>query len=197
MTPSKPRVNLYVLTGNSAGEEAVVVDELSIGRLAECDLTLHDQGVSRRHARLVRQGDELFLEDLGSANGTKLKGQRVQKVRLEDGAVFALGPIELRVRIEAPAPSVAAAPLVEPRVAPARVAAKEGPSLDSAVVTPLSGKDDPHRLPSGVLRYSQPKRGGFYADDLAQRGPLQRVGFFLLVLGIGAGLAYLAFKLAS
>ena len=210
-------MNLYVLTGKSAGEECVVHDELSIGRLPECGLTLHDQGVSRKHARLVRESAELYLEDLGSANGTKLRGQRVQKVRLDDGAVFAVGPVELRVRIELPAPSlgsaaaaaspvadgpvvdgpVADAPVVEARAPSPSSPSSQKPAVAPDVVAPISAKDDPHRLPSGVLRYSQPKRGGLHADDLSQRGPLQRYALLLVVLAVGALLAYMAFQVAS
>ncbi len=46
-----------------------------IGRDKTCDIFLRDFLASRRHAQIVRVGGELFLEDLQSANGTKLNGQ--------------------------------------------------------------------------------------------------------------------------
>ena len=60
--------------------------ELIIGRSPECDIILPDRQVSRRHARIFRQGDHYFVEDLGSKNGTWVNGQPVREpVRLEDG----------------------------------------------------------------------------------------------------------------
>ncbi len=63
-------MNLYVPTGNSAAEEAAAPDALRVGQLPDCNLTLHDQAVSSKHARLLRQGDGLFLENPGSANSS-------------------------------------------------------------------------------------------------------------------------------
>ncbi len=67
--------------------ELTMHKEINIGRLdatsatfPEIDLT-EDQGlakgVSRRHAKITRKGDSLFLEDLGSLNGTFLNGRRL------------------------------------------------------------------------------------------------------------------------
>jgi pSer/pThr/pTyr-binding forkhead associated (FHA) protein len=46
---------------------------------------LSDVGVSRRHAEVRREGDEVFLVDLGSTNGTMLNGRPVERVRLTPG----------------------------------------------------------------------------------------------------------------
>ncbi len=60
--------------------------EMLIGRSPECDIILPDRQVSRRHARVFRQGEEYFVEDLGSKNGTWVNGQPVHgAVRLQDG----------------------------------------------------------------------------------------------------------------
>lgn len=48
-------------------------------------------GVSGKHARLEVVDDELWLEDLGSSNGTQVAGRAIQRERLEHGAVFELG----------------------------------------------------------------------------------------------------------
>jgi len=45
-------------------------DCLTIGRAEECDLVIDDQFASRRHAKVERHGDEYFLSDQGSRNGT-------------------------------------------------------------------------------------------------------------------------------
>ena len=66
--------------------------ELKLGRHATSDILLEDDGVSRRHARIVREGDRYVLEDLGSANGTFLRGQKIERAALSDGDTFQLGP---------------------------------------------------------------------------------------------------------
>src|SRR5688500_15746376 len=51
--------------------------ELYVGRGADVGLSLAGDGVSRRHAVLRSHGTEFTLEDLGSSNGTVLRGQRL------------------------------------------------------------------------------------------------------------------------
>jgi MoxR-like ATPase len=48
--------------------------ETTIGRSAECNLTLDRQGVSRQHVKIVRAGELVTAEDMGSRNGTFLNG---------------------------------------------------------------------------------------------------------------------------
>lgn len=82
-----------------------------IGRKDESTSTLPDvdlapaggqsAGVSRRHARLVRQGASVFVEDLNSMNGTYLRGQRLpanspQRVERDDELQF--GKVVLRIQ---------------------------------------------------------------------------------------------------
>ncbi len=71
-------------------------DPLTIGRLSECDVTLDDDSVSRRHAEVRREDSEIVVVDLGSTNGTKVNGERVRERRLEDGDLITVGGINLR-----------------------------------------------------------------------------------------------------
>ena len=54
-------------------------DSVVLGRAHECDLILPDVLLSRRHAEIVRGQDGWVLRDLGSLNGTRLNGLRVQR----------------------------------------------------------------------------------------------------------------------
>ncbi len=56
-----------------------------IGRHADNHLVLHDNRTSRRHARIVREGDAYVVEDAGSRHGVFVNGRRVEKHRLEGG----------------------------------------------------------------------------------------------------------------
>ena len=63
-------------------------DEVLVGRSAECDVTLADDPfVSTKHARFFRCGDNWFVEDLGSTNGTLVNAVRIgaaQMLRVDD-----------------------------------------------------------------------------------------------------------------
>ena len=60
------------------GEIYPLGDEITVGRGGGCGIVLtDDQFVSTVHARVFRRGDDVFVEDLGSRNGTFVNGERV------------------------------------------------------------------------------------------------------------------------
>lgn len=60
------------------GESYPLGDELTVGRGGGCGIVLTaDQFVSTVHARVFRRGDDVFVEDLGSRNGTYVNGERI------------------------------------------------------------------------------------------------------------------------
>jgi len=71
--------NLIVLadSGPLKGLQWLVNSELIIGREESCDIFIPDRQVSRQHARIYPSNEGVFLEDLGSKNGTYLNSQRV------------------------------------------------------------------------------------------------------------------------
>ena len=66
-----------------------------LGRSRECDISLPDSNVSRRHAELVQEGATYWLADLGSTNGTELNGERVDRAKLADGDRITLGSTDV------------------------------------------------------------------------------------------------------
>ena len=73
-----------------------------IGRDPECSIWLDASGVSRRHARVrtIRGDDSVLVQDLGSKNGTLVRGAPItSEMRLTDGAVIQIGSVELTLRI--------------------------------------------------------------------------------------------------
>jgi diguanylate cyclase (GGDEF)-like protein len=86
---------LTLLDGPQAGRVITLTSEpFILGRTSESTLLIDDEALSRQHARIVTEGDQHFIEDLQSTNGTFVNGARVGRspVALVDGACIQLGP---------------------------------------------------------------------------------------------------------
>lgn len=85
---------LIVLTGPEVGKMfKLEQDELTLGRAQNVEVRINDTGVSRAHAKVVRDpAGGVFIEDLGSANGTHLNGDKLaRRQQLRDGDKITLG----------------------------------------------------------------------------------------------------------
>jgi two-component system cell cycle response regulator len=83
---------LVVLTGLQTGSIFRAVGELGIGRDVDMQIRLVDLNVSRRHARVVAEGGRIFIEDLGSRNGTLVNKQTFSgRSELRDGDTISVG----------------------------------------------------------------------------------------------------------
>jgi pSer/pThr/pTyr-binding forkhead associated (FHA) protein len=72
-----------------------------IGRREDCDLRIPHGDVSRKHCRVIRDGDVMRLEDLGSSNGTYHNGVRVGKdTDLHAGDSIQVGPVVFVLQID-------------------------------------------------------------------------------------------------
>ena len=90
---SKDRHLLVRVRGAELGRVTLLSPErMRVGRGQDSELWLSDDGVSRRHASLYREGDGYILEDEGSANGTFVGGARIKRHELRDGDVIQFGP---------------------------------------------------------------------------------------------------------
>jgi len=69
---------------------------LHLGRAMDNDVVLCDIGVSRRHARLLVEADGVFLEDMGSGNGTYFRGERIRRLTVNNGDEVLVEPFTLR-----------------------------------------------------------------------------------------------------
>ena len=71
-----PHQLTVVSPNEEKGRAFPLTDELTIGRSPRCNVPLASDGfVSQLHARLFRRGDEYWVEDLGSTNGTLMNGR--------------------------------------------------------------------------------------------------------------------------
>ncbi len=89
-------IEIAMESGSARAVRRFEADEVRIGRHAENELTLESSNVSKRHARLVRREGALWLEDLGSTNGTRLEGQALRgAARVAPGAAIEIGEFKL------------------------------------------------------------------------------------------------------
>jgi hypothetical protein len=71
---------------------------ITVGRAADCELCVEDPAASRRHCRISRGLQGWLVEDLGSANGTRVAGERiVGTVAVEPGVAIEIGDVRLRI----------------------------------------------------------------------------------------------------
>src|ERR1043165_1070406 len=78
-----------------------VRDEITIGRQEGNTIRLTERNVSRRHARLLRQNGHILVEDLGSYNGIRINGDRIQgQVQVNEGDLIQIGDYDLAVQRE-------------------------------------------------------------------------------------------------
>ena len=79
---------LYQLNENGSRTEQWEIDEepVVVGRNGRAQASIEDEGVSRRHFLVVRDGDDYIIKDLNSRNGTWVEGRRVsvEKLRHND-----------------------------------------------------------------------------------------------------------------
>ena len=82
--------------GGRSGEAFVLAGErMTIGRSPEAEVFLDDVTVSRNHALLVRRRDGLYIDDLGSLNGTYVNRHRIESHKLQDGDELQVGKYKL------------------------------------------------------------------------------------------------------
>jgi pSer/pThr/pTyr-binding forkhead associated (FHA) protein len=75
-------------------------DIISIGRKADNHIVIDNQAVSSHHAIIEKQGDQLFVEDLKSLNGTYLNGRAVKRSEIFNGDVIVIGIHSLEIQLD-------------------------------------------------------------------------------------------------
>jgi hypothetical protein len=97
--PAPAGATRAVLAG--AGRRTVVSGtRATIGRSRECEVTVDDANVSRRHAELRQENGSWRIVDLGSTNGIKVNRRRVEQAELRHGDRITLGITDLDFELE-------------------------------------------------------------------------------------------------
>lgn len=107
-------------------------ETISIGRSPDNDIVIDDPTVSRKHARLVFDGNQYIVEDLASTAGIKVNGNKVQKAPMPVGATLKLGDTEI-VFGKTQDPPAKPRPAPSPRPAPAPVQPANNPAATRVI----------------------------------------------------------------
>ncbi len=76
-------------------QHPLVNDKIVIGRAVSCDVVITSKRVSREHTQIRREGWRIFVEDLGSTNGTYLNHERIMTpMQLRDGDQIQVGDVQ-------------------------------------------------------------------------------------------------------
>jgi pSer/pThr/pTyr-binding forkhead associated (FHA) protein len=89
--------SLVADSGPEKGQVIPIMDRVEIGRALECDISILEPALSRKHAELELLGDDLLLRDLGSVNGTYVNAEKIDEVKLKDGDRMQFGKIHFIV----------------------------------------------------------------------------------------------------
>ncbi|MEA5078889.1 MAG: FHA domain-containing protein [Anaerolineaceae bacterium] len=150
---------LIIESGPSAGTELLLEKEdLTLGRDVNNDLVINDPEVSRKHARLLKEGDSYVYEDLGSTNGTFILGERLSRpTLLVPNSKITIGErVQLSFVVEGADPSetvVAARHVQQPPVQPP---AAYVPPTPPAAVPAVSSTSIPPKPPVQAVQPSAP-----------------------------------------
>jgi predicted component of type VI protein secretion system len=109
---------------------SITRDTTVVGRREDCEFRIPLGEISRKHCRLIKDGETLRIEDLGSSNGTYHNGERVQEAVLGPGDTLQIGSVVFVVQID----GVPSDDDLQPVTAP--VPGREGHSVETA---PMNG----------------------------------------------------------
>ncbi|MFO0679629.1 MAG: DUF4388 domain-containing protein [Polyangiaceae bacterium] len=96
--PGRSYVLRFISGKYQGGEFPIAPDkQIIVGRSSDLDMVLVEDMVSRKHARIAMQQDQIWIEDLGSTNGTFVNGEKIKRARLKEGDRVLIGTSILKV----------------------------------------------------------------------------------------------------
>ena len=124
---ANPRFVLRGVSGSTFGKTYPLFGSMTIGRAADCDLSIPGEEISRKHARIKVMTEGVEVEDLGSSNGTFINGKRVTREVAHGGDELRFDTV--RFMLVAPGQEIAAAQSKSPPAQTAAAAQAESGGL--------------------------------------------------------------------
>jgi len=123
--------------------------EIVVGRSSELDMVLVEDMVSRRHAKIIVAEDQIFIQDLGSTNGTFVNGEKIKRAKLNEGDRILIGTSIIKLVAADPSSTAASPQKMEAQ-------AKSRPTQART----MSGSIDEVPLPDLMQLFSTSKKSG-------------------------------------
>src|SRR4051812_46584789 len=116
-------------------EVQLTKDRTSLGRRPYNDIVIDNLAVSGEHAVLQMTGNEVYLEDLNSTNGTYINGKAVKKQLLQNNDTVEIGKYKIKYINEVPGATFDKTVIMKPGMVPPPVARPEGAGAPAAAAT--------------------------------------------------------------
>jgi class 3 adenylate cyclase len=190
---------ILILTGENAGKAFPLPDiPTVVGRSAEAHVQLTDPWISSMHAMFERRGDEIWVVDLDSRNGTFLGEERIVEGRVADGTVVRFGRTEVRLELRHAASAAEPPEAARGARDPLRNTVRADGTISTRNPLVRERDDDPYALaprPATVLRMAVDAAGIDAlpgapdrlrdALDAAARAALEAGGVVTRLAGVG------------
>jgi hypothetical protein len=151
----QPQYALRFISGKYQGGEFPlrINREIIIGRSSDLDMVLVEDMVSRRHAKITTNSDQVFIEDMGSTNGTFVNGEKISRSQLSEGDRILVGTSIIKMIEVDPAQT-------HHSEAEARRQLQAGASRATATGRPMSGVIEEIPLPDLLQLLSTSRKSG-------------------------------------
>jgi pSer/pThr/pTyr-binding forkhead associated (FHA) protein len=165
---------IVVMNGVCAGTVFVLPEIPTVlGRSPESHLQVGDPWISSMHAMFEKRGDDVWVIDLDSRNGTFLGEERIGEAKLADGVLLKFGRTEVKFAVATTRPEGPGAPREErPRPEGQRDTIRADGTLSTRAPSVREPEGDPHALalrPAVILRASLHATGIAGAPNAAER----------------------------
>ena len=177
------KCTLVVLTpGKSQGQEIpITFSQFTIGRDAKCNLRPANPIISKKHCAVVLRGNQAFVQDFNSTNGTFVNEVRVEGEReLHHDDRLSVGPLQFGVRLDVSTPVDKPTPMPPIRAAAPRAEDEEAAALLLAMsdTDPAAGASsvlDDQGVPAGstVMELNAAPPGGAENTEQAKGGAVR------------------------
>src|SRR5690349_19703073 len=133
-------------------EVQLTKDRTSLGRRPYNDIVIDNLAVSGEHAVLQMTGNEVYLEDLNSTNGTYINGKAVKKQLLQNNDTVEIGKYKIKYINEVPGATFDKTVIMKPGMVPPPVARPEGAgaAAPAAAAAELNGVNGAIKVLSGA-----------------------------------------------
>jgi pSer/pThr/pTyr-binding forkhead associated (FHA) protein len=129
-------------------EVQLTKDRTTLGRRPYNDIVIDNLAVSGEHAVLQLTGNEVFLEDLNSTNGTYVNGKAVKKQLLQNNDTVEIGKYKIKFINEAPGANFEKTLIIKPGMVPPMP--RPGVPAGAAAAAPAAAKAAPAAAPGAA-----------------------------------------------